>query len=175
MRRQNHPSGFTLIEVMTAIVVFSIGLIGLGFLMTSAVRSNQVGFQHTQAVFAAETLLDRMRANLRGVNDGRYTGTVSGATATPGNLCGATSPCSPQDVATRDLWQWGRLIGQTLPNASGTVACVRPAGAFGVPVGTDQSIPTYDGHCTITIAWTEKTESNNAAGVAAQFQWVVRP
>ena len=170
MHYQRKQSGFTLIEILTAIVVFSIGLIGLGFLMTSAVRSNHVGFQHTQASFVAESILDRMRANMIGVWNNSYNGTYSAATATPGNLCGAASTCDSAAVATRDTWAWGQLIGQMLPAGSGTVACVRPA-----PPANIQTVPVYNGTCTITISWIERSEGNDAAGVPAQFQWVVQP
>ena len=167
--------GFTLIEVMTAVVVFSIGLIGLGLLLTSAVRSNQVGFQHTQASFLAEAILDRMRSNIRGVWANNYNGTYSSATGTPSNQCTNATPCRTAELALRDAWAWGKMVGNMLPGGTGTVLCERTAG---VPVPTAsqlQSVPVYDGICTITIAWTEKTEGNDAAGVAQQFQWVVQP
>ena len=170
MRYHRKQSGFTLIEILTAIVVFSIGLIGLGFLMTSAVRSNHVGFQHTQASFVAESILDRMRANMIGVWNNNYNGTFSAATATPGNLCGAGSPCNAAAVATRDTWAWGQLIGQMLPAGSGTVNCVRRT-----PPTNIATVPIYDGTCTITLTWTERSEGNDAAGVPATFQWVVQP
>lgn len=175
MFRNQHQHGFTLIEVMTAVVVFSIGLIGLGFLMTSAVRSNQVGFQHTQASFLAESIMDRMRSNVRAVWDGNYDGTYNGATATPSNQCTNATPCRAAQLAQRDTWAWGRMIGNMLPNGSGTVACQRTAG---VPLPTTrqmQSVPIYDGICTVTVTWVEKTEGDDAAGVTQSFQWVMQP
>lgn len=166
--------GFSLIEVLTAIVVFSIGLIGLGFLMTSAVRSNHVGLQHTQASFLAESIMDRMRSNIPAVWAGAYDGTYSGGTATPSNDCTST-PCRAAELAQRDTWIWGRLIGNMLPASSGRINCQRTPGVP-LPTGVDlQKVPTFDGLCTITIAWTEKTEGNDAGGVPMQFQWVMQP
>ena len=81
--------GFTLIEVLTAIVVLSVGLLGLGLLLGTSVRSNHNGMLHTQATFAAETMLDRMRANIPGVWGNAYDGTWDAATAPPGARPGA--------------------------------------------------------------------------------------
>ncbi|HET7844628.1 MAG TPA: type IV pilus modification protein PilV [Xanthomonadales bacterium] len=174
MRQLSLQRGFSLIEVLTAIVVFSVGLIGLGFLMTSAVRSNHVGFQHTQASFLAESILDRMRTNIRGVWSGSYDGTYSGGTATPSNTC-TSSPCRSTELAQRDTWAWGQLVTTMLPTGTGTIACQRTAGVP-MPSATEmKTVPTFDGVCTITIAWVEKTEGNDAAGVNQQFQWVVQP
>ena len=175
MFQHRFQRGFTLIEVMTAIVVFSIGLIGLGFLMTSAVRSNHVGFQHTQASFLAESILDRMRTNIPGIWPGAYNGTFSGATSTPANECLLGSPCRASQLAQRDTWAWGRLVTNLLPSGTGTVLCQRTAG-IPTPSAIDmQKVPTFDGLCTITIAWVEKTEGNDAAGVNQTWQWVVQP
>lgn len=173
--RISRAHGFTLIEVMTAVVVFSIGLIGLGLLLTSAVRSNQVGFQHTQASFLAEAILDRMRTNVRGIWAGSYNGTFSSATGTPTNQCTNATPCRSAELAQRDTWAWGRMIGNMLPDGSGTVLCTRTAGVPTPTTSQLQSVPVYDGMCTITVAWTEKTEGNDAGGVTQQFQWVVQP
>lgn len=175
MRPHFRPRGFTLIEVMTAVVVFSIGLIGLGFLMTSAVRSNQVGFQHTQASFLAEAIMDRMRSNVRGVWANNYNGTFSGATATPTNQCTSSTPCRSAELAQRDTWAWGQMIGNMLPGGSGTVLCQRSAGVPLPATKEIQTVPAYDGLCTVTVSWVEKTEAADAAGVTQQFQWVMQP
>ena len=138
---------------------------------SSAVRSNHVGFQHTQATFVVDSLLDRMRANIPGVWNNSYNGTFSAATTSPGNMCGALSPCSPDAVAARDTYAWGQLLGTMLPSGSGTVQCVRPAIALGVNMAT---VPVYNGRCTVTLTWTEQGESD-AGAVSQSFQWVVQP
>ena len=134
--------GFTLIEVLTAIVVLSVGLLGLGLLLGTSVRSNHNGMLHTQATFAAETILDRMRANIPGVWGNAYNGTWDAATAAPGVACLAASPCNPAIPA---------------PTAA-----------------TLQTVPVYNGTCTITVNWNETTEG--AEGVVAQnYVWQVQP
>lgn len=170
---RNRAAGFTLLEVMVAVVVLSIGLLGVGLLTVASVRSNHVGMLHTQASFVAESLLDRMRANIRGIWENAYAGTHNGTGTAPTPDCTSANPCSPVQVAARDSFAWGQLASQLLPGGSGTVACVPRAGS----VPTLAQLPTspiYTGVCTITINWTEVGESNDPT-LAQTFVWVVQP
>lgn len=179
MSSRNHSMpgrarGFTLIEVLTAIVVLSVGLLGLGLLLGTSVRSNHNGMLHTQATFAAETILDRMRANIPAVWGNAYNGTWDAATAPPGVACTAAAPCNPAQVAARDVFAWGQLVSQLLPAGSGTVACVRNAAIPAPTAAMLQTVPVYNGTCTITVNWNETTEG--AEGVIAQnYVWRVQP
>ncbi len=170
---QGRAAGFTLLEVMVAVVVLSIGLLGVGLLTVASVRSNHVGMLHTQASFVAESILDRMRANIRGVWEAAYDGTHTGTGTAPTPNCTAASPCSPIQVAARDTFAWGQLASQLLPGGSGTVACVPRAGS--VPSAAQlPTSPIYTGLCTITVNWTEVGESNDPT-LAQSFVWVVQP
>ncbi|OEU63100.1 MAG: type IV pilus modification protein PilV [Desulfuromonadales bacterium C00003094] len=60
---QINEQGFTLIEVLVALVIISVGLIGLAALQTGGLRNNNSALIRSQAVLAAEDILDRMRAN----------------------------------------------------------------------------------------------------------------
>lgn len=64
--------GFTLIEVMVALLVLSIGLLGLAALQTAALRDGQRAELRTRAVQAASDMVERMRANPAGTAAGRY-------------------------------------------------------------------------------------------------------
>ncbi|MFT3762133.1 MAG: type IV pilus modification protein PilV [Pseudoxanthomonas sp.] len=59
----SRPSGFTLIEVMIAILVLGVGLLGFALMQTMSVRFAQSSNQRTQAVNLAYDLLDLMRSN----------------------------------------------------------------------------------------------------------------
>lgn len=65
-------SGFTLLEVMTALLVLSIGLLGLAALQTSGLRTAQQADMRTRAVQAASDMVERMRANPAGTAAGQY-------------------------------------------------------------------------------------------------------
>jgi len=55
--------GFTLLEVLIALLVLSIGLLGIGKLMMLSARANDSAYMRSQATALAYTMLDAMRAN----------------------------------------------------------------------------------------------------------------
>ena len=172
--RRVHAGGFSLLEVMIAVVVFSVGLIGLGLLLTSSIRANHVGFVHSQATFVAESIADRMRANVPGVWLDAYDGIWDDTTAAPANPCTGASVCTPAQVAARDVWAWGQMVSQLLPAGQGTVACTPQPGR---PLPTAESlltVPTYSGACIITLTWNEQSETDDGS-VASTFVWAMTP
>jgi type IV pilus assembly protein PilV len=172
--KMTRQSGFSLLEVMIAVVVFSIGLIGLGLLLTASIRANHVGFLHSQATFVAESIADRMRANVAGVWLDAYDGNWDAAAPAPGATCAAGAPCTPAQVAARDVWAWGNMVAQLLPAGRGTIACT-PQPGRPLPDATARlTVPTYNGTCNITLTWTEQSESA-AGAVQGTFTWVVTP
>lgn len=62
-RSPRTQSGFSLIEVMVAVLVLGVGLLGFAFLQTANVRFTQSANYRTQATNFAYELLDQMRAN----------------------------------------------------------------------------------------------------------------
>lgn len=165
--------GFSLLEVMVAVIVFSVGLIGLGLLLTASIRANHVGFLHSQATFVAESIADSMRANVIGVWQNAYNGAWSAATPAAAVDCTAVA-CTPAQLAARDVAAWGRMVGQLLPAGVGTVACTpRP----GRPVPNANELltsPVYSGNCVITMTWSEQTEAADGT-VNGTFEWVITP
>lgn len=166
--------GFSLLEVMIALVVFSVGLIGLGLLLTASIRANHVGFLHSQATFVAESIADRMRANVAGVWLDAYDGTWDNGAPAPAIACTVAAPCDPAQVAVRDVWAWGNMVSQLLPAGQGTIACTPQAGRPLPNAAQRLTVPTYNGACTITLTWTEQSESAVGA-VPGTFSWVVTP
>jgi type IV pilus assembly protein PilV len=165
--------GFSLLEVMVAVIVFSVGLIGLGLLLTASIRANHVGYLHSQATFAAEAIADNMRANVIGVWQDAYDGNWSAATPAAASDCTATA-CTPAQLAARDVAAWGQLVGQLLPAGTGTVACTPRAGRPLPNANEILTSPVYSGTCVITMTWSEQTEAADGT-VAGTFQWVVTP
>jgi type IV pilus assembly protein PilV len=165
--------GFSLLEVMVAVVVFSVGLVGLGLLLTASIRANHVGFLHSQATFVAESIADSMRANVIGVWADAYDGVWSATTPAAPTDCTA-APCTPAQIAARDVAAWGRMVGQLLPAGQGTVVCT-PRADRPIPNALEiLTSPVYTGSCQITLTWTEQSESADGA-VAGTFVWVVTP
>lgn len=101
--------GFTLLEVLVAIVVLSIGLLGLAGLMASSLKNSHSAYQRTQATWLAYDALDRMRANRQVALAGGYNLALG---ATPGG----------SDLAATDLGEWDAALTNTLPAGDGSIA-----------------------------------------------------
>jgi type IV pilus assembly protein PilV len=101
--------GMTLIEVLIAIVIFAIGLLGIASLQVSGLRYTKASQARATAAIQAENLIDRMRANPIGVNNGLYFNLEQ--VADPSGLppC-AGADCTPEQIATYD---WGWWLSET--------------------------------------------------------------
>ena len=109
--------GFTLVESLVALLVLSIGLLGMAGLFTEAARSTRTALLRTRAVDHVADMADRIRANVaaRGAYDmGHYAGAPSlhdcAPTAdSPGSNCGL------DELAEDDLARWQRTVQATFP------------------------------------------------------------
>lgn len=113
-RRQ---SGFSLLEVLVALLVLSIGLLGLAALQTMGLKFNTQSYQRTQAVLQAYDIIDRMRANPTGMAAGLYN-TVGINDAAPSL---PNCPCSSTQMKDYDLSQWKNAIADLLAQGQGAV------------------------------------------------------
>ena len=114
MTRSTHPAlasarGFTLVEVLVALVVLSIGLLGIASLQLSSLRWNQGAAARSQATLLAYDIVDRMRANQKSATLGEYDQAYGAATGNTGS------------VSLADKQRWKSLLGQTLPSGDGMV------------------------------------------------------
>lgn len=128
---QNHQNyqGFTLIEVLIAVVILGLGLLGLAALQASSLRNNNSAYNRSQATQLAYDIADRIRTN-RSVA-GSYITTMSAVNCstsaspptppTP-NCASTTSACTPTQLAATDLYQWKDAMTCTLPSGQGSIA-----------------------------------------------------
>jgi len=110
-------------EVLIALLILSIGLLGLASLQTNGLRSNQMARMRTTATQLAYDIADRMRANPAGVDAQNYVIATSDADPVipSGENC-ENNTCTTSQMATYDLSQWRGAVG-SLPG--GTSAIVR--------------------------------------------------
>jgi type IV pilus assembly protein PilV len=106
--------GFTMIEVLIALVVLSIGLLGLAGLQSTGLRFNQSAGMRTQATQLAYDMSDRMRSNMTATNAGNYLGSSQTSYAVVTN-CHNTTGCTPANMATDDLAGWSQAVLRYLP------------------------------------------------------------
>jgi type IV pilus assembly protein PilV len=108
--------GFTLVEVLVALVVLSIGLLGLAGLQSRGLQFNQGAMMRTQATQLIYDLSDRMRANMKAFETGAYLGSGA-ATAS----CHEVAGCSPAQMAADDLATWEQAVGRALPMGTAVI------------------------------------------------------
>ncbi len=126
--------GISLIEVMVALIIFSVGLLALAGLQSSSLIENQVSYLRSQAVMRAGDMADRMRANPQGVDNGAYDSTTP-VGGTPDPDCFGPAGCTPAQMAAHDRAAWAQALTQ-LPQGQGII-CTDSTPDDGTP-GTPQ-------------------------------------
>lgn len=145
--RNSANRGFTLLEVLIALLVLSIGLLGLAALQTIGLKFNHESYQRTQAVYQAYDMIDRIRANPTGKTAGSYNNVALGSIpAISGIDC--TAGCSPTQLATFDINRWNTSNAALLKQGTGAV-CL---GTFGATLG---SCTTGGNIFRVGISWVE--------------------
>ena len=170
MQQIRSPRGFSLLEVLIALVVFSLGLLGLAGMMVLSVKANHTAYMRTQASFLAQSMADRMRTGTGWVEE--YEGNY-GTGQTHANPCTGTNACLPAQLVARDKAMWNDQLNESLPAATASIRCE------GTPLGAaiHRGTAPYDGLCTFTITWTEASLDRAATGNPATqtFAWVFQP
>lgn len=168
MKRKD--GGFSLLEVLIAVLVFSVGLLGMAGLMLVSVKTNHSAYLRTQASFLASSLIQRITSNRGELDTYRRTYNAGSAGADP---CALGAACSPANQAARDIAMWSQQLVDQLPNPLAVMDC------DGVMLGTAShgGAAPFDGLCTLTIEWAESTldKTDGAAPLLQRFAWVFEP
>ena len=148
MMNTDKQTGFSLLEVLIALLVLSIGLLGIAGLQATSKRTNFEAIQRTTAVLLARDIIERMRANADVLAS--YTGvTVTpGSLAAPNPACTSANPCDDEtQLAAYDLYQWQQAISGASETKGGvnTGGLVEPYGCIVAGVNPNE--------VTVTIAW----------------------
>lgn len=111
----NHQRGVSLIESMVALLVISIGLLGIASLQITAMKQNAIALNQSQAVWIAYNMADRVRANVS-----QFTNYVDVDTSNSysQNCMGAT--CNNVQMVTADAADWSDHV-QKLPAGRGRI------------------------------------------------------
>jgi type IV pilus assembly protein PilV len=96
-------AGFTLLEVLIAVLVLSVGLLGLAGLQATGIKTNHSAYMRSQAVAYGYDIIDRMRANRLSALSGSYNIAI-----------GAGAPAG-SSIAQTDLREWKNLVAAHLP------------------------------------------------------------
>lgn len=112
MNDSTHQRGFSLVEVLVALVVMSIGMLGIAALYIESMKSNRGAVLRTQAVALAYDMADRIRANrLAGARYALALGTAPPAARN----CVAGVNCTQDQLADDDLNRWVTSVRGIMP------------------------------------------------------------
>ena len=142
---RHHSSGFSIVEALVALVVLSVGMLGIAALYVESLRAGRTAVYRTQAVNLAADMADRIRAN-RSVPDSWVL--PAGAAPTTHNCVGGGVTCTPEDLAEDDQASWLDAIRSQLPGSGAATASGM------IEVDQLAQPPQYE----ITVTWFEPGE-----------------
>jgi len=162
-----YQRGFTLVEILVAVLVFSIGLIGVAAMLGMTIKNHHNTHLRTHASLIASAVNERLRANPLAVSAGAYNATLQAGVPSLPNC-----PCDPAATALRDRRQLGDLAEQWLPDAQTTITCA--GGALVALPGV--GVPPFQGRCEVRVQWNEQRDIDAVESATPQaFTWVIQP
>jgi type IV pilus assembly protein PilV len=152
--------GFSLLEMLVALVVFSIGLLAVAGLQTVSKQANYEGLQRTTASQIANGLLEDMRMNGDAINVYRVANDIGGGSIgnEPAPNCQTGSECNSAQKAAHDLWFWEQVLDGNLETngGAGTGGLMLPTLCINGPAVGGPGI------YRVTIAWRGTASITNA-------------
>lgn len=128
-RTRAHQSGVGMLEVLIAVLVVSIGFLGMAALQAKALSTNNSAMARSMATIATYSIFDAMRSDLASAETGAYN---TSNTPVVANAC----PDAGGTLASQQLHLWCKQLGDALgatASTRGDIAC------------------TNTGRCTVTV------------------------
>ena len=115
--------GFTLLEILIALLIISVGLLGVATLQVRGQQINFVSYYRTQATFLADDIMDRMQVNFIEASAGNYILDELSDCPNDGNLSNDcdTGNCTTDELKDYDLANWCFALKNTLPMADAII------------------------------------------------------
>lgn len=134
VKRKTLAGGYSLIEVLVAMVVLSLAVLGFAALQITGLTSNKIAMGRSQASMLAYTITDAMRANR----------TKAISNAYDRALDDATPSSSSTEQADLDLNEWLTNLANALPSGKGSI-----------------SVDTSTNVATVVVQWNENKDASN--------------
>lgn len=110
-RVKKQMGGYTLMEVLVAVLVMGVGVLGITGLQMLSLQNNRAALMRTEAVLQANDILDRIRANPGvGARGAAYDGLDIGDAPPAAQNC-VSNPCSSAQMVEFDQAVWKCSLG----------------------------------------------------------------
>ena len=172
---RNTSSGFTLVEVLVAIVILAFGMLGTVGMQAFAIQANRDARLQAQAIVLARELAEMMRGN-KDISIKTTTATnpylVSSMTMASPSYCmrvanAGTGCTSTSDVASAEMTDWLQRVAAELPDPKVTVCFdATPFDSSGLPQWTCNATGANE-IAFIKIGWTRVSTDKSQTGAAA--------
>ena len=156
----SHQKGFSLLELLVSLVVFSIGLLGIAGLQMVSKQASYEAQQRTIASQVAHGMLEDMRINGAAIGVYAVAPDIGGgklASLPVSNCRDPNVPCSAAQKAGHDLWYWEQMVdGSQEAGVDGAAGGIlMPTICIGGPPGG------VAGMYTVSVAWRGSVATSN--------------
>jgi type IV pilus assembly protein PilV len=136
IRANRKQRGFSLVEVLIALIIMSVGMLGIAGLYVQSMQAGRTSLFRHHAVTLAGDVADRIRANPRA-------GIAYAGGGADNNCVAAGIDCGEVEMASNDIFLWDQQATDSLPNGN-------------VVITFDDTVfpPSY----TIAVGWDEPGE-----------------
>jgi type IV pilus assembly protein PilV len=144
--RSGRERGFSLLEVLVALLVLSIGLLGIAGLQTFSLKFNHQSYERTQATVLISEMYEKIIANPAAARNGLFNAVADASTSGSYAGTGCPTACTnSNELATYDIFIWKSALetGSVLSQGQGSITRIQnPA---------DPNALVFD----ITVRWVE--------------------
>jgi type IV pilus assembly protein PilV len=157
---RSQQRGFSLLELLVALIVFSVGLLAVAGLQTVSKQANFEGLQRTTASQISHGLLEDIRMNGDAINIYRTAGPIGSGSfgGEPAPNCRTGAECNSAQKAAHDLWFWEQVLDGNLETRGG----VGTGGLMFPTLCVNGPAAGGPGIYRVTIAWRGTASITNA-------------
>ena len=130
IRAPRRMRGVSMIEVLVALLILTVGLLGVAGLQTQMQTTQLEAYQRSQAIVLMQDMVDRVNANRRNV--------ASYVTASPLGTANTLDCSAPTTIAAKDLCAWSNLLlgASEVTGGNKVGAMIGARGCVTLPVAT---------------------------------------
>lgn len=153
--------GIGLIELLIALVVLAVGMLGMASMEIQGKRLAFDASQRSQAVALANDMLERMRGNPTAIAN-YVVNNIGGESISsePSPNCKSAS-CTAAQLAAHDLWEWEQALDGAAETRTDSGGNVIKTGGLDSPRAC---ITNTNGYVELVIVWKGRDEANNPTG-----------